>query len=325
MRSAVAISPAQSRPAWQLAFAALLVASAFSLGFAGLSATPARAAVLAVDQCSGIGASPEGATTGMACDITVVNTITSNGATSSTTTVTRTCSLGPCPPGNGTFTTRSTELVTDIKQCNGSGNDAAHPTTCNVTVTNNVAANIPGAQPVTAATINQCVGSGGGGGGSVICDPNPASTTDATVAQCNGSANGGGGTIDCAVSTASTINPAVPVRVNQCNGTGNPGGSIVRCRVSLSTNVTSAATATATPSASARAGRNGGRGNGNGGDGSNDNGDTTGQVSRVPSGGVAAGAGPGTGPERGALLTIGGVLLLAAATTFLLRRRPDQD
>jgi hypothetical protein len=321
MRTAVATFPAQSRPFWHLALVVLLLASAISLGLAGTSATPARAATLAVDQCSGIGPSPEGATTGMACDITVVNTIASNGTTSSTTTLTRTCSLGPCPPGNGTFTTQSTELVTDIKQCNGSGNDAAHTTTCNVMVTNNVAANIPGAQPVTAATVNQCVGSGGGGGGSVICDPNPASTTGATVTQCNGSANGGGGTIDCAVSTASSVSPAVPVTVNQCNGTGNPGGSIVRCRVSMSTNVTAGASATPTASASTRAG---GRGNSGGGN-DNESGDTTGQVSRVPSGGVAAGAGPGTGPERDTLLAIGAFMLVAAGTTFLLRRRPDED
>ena len=72
----------------------------------------------------------------------VVNTI--NGShTDSRTTMVRHCALGPCPPGNGTFVTNSTNLVTNIQQCNGSDNDAAHPIRCDVTVINNIAATTP--------------------------------------------------------------------------------------------------------------------------------------------------------------------------------------
>src|SRR5664279_3546475 len=181
-----------------------------------LPTSPAFAATKTVGQCNNIGPGPAGATTGMTCTVTVVNTI-SGSTTSSTTTVTRQCSLGPCPPGNGTFTTHSTSLVTSVNQCNGSDNDAAHPITCRVTITNNISGKVAGAQPVTAATVNQCVGSGKGGGGAVICSPHPASTTGATVTQCNGSANGGGGTANCRVATQSKVSPAIHIRINQCN------------------------------------------------------------------------------------------------------------
>jgi hypothetical protein len=283
---------ANRRP-WHVAMLALLLAGAFSFALAAVSPSVAEAANLSVRQCNGQGPGAMGATTGMRCTVTVVNTITKSGKTSSTTTVTRQCSLDPCAHGNGTFVTHSTNLVTRVNQCNGSGNDSAHPIVCRVTITNNINAKAPGAQPVTAATVNQCVGSGKGGGGTVDCSPYPASTTGATVTQCNGSANGGGATADCRVATSSRISPAIPIRVNQCNGTGNPGGSIVRCRTTLTTNVLGAAAATPTPA----------------------------QVSRVPGGGVQAGGGSGAGLPDGRLLALGGSLLVAAATGVVFRRR----
>ena len=253
-----------------------------------LPTSPAFAATKTVGQCNNIGPSPAGATTGMTCTVTVVNTI-SGSTTSSTTTVTRQCSLGPCPPGNGTFTTHSTNLVTSVNQCNGSDNDAAHPINCRVTITNNISANAPNAKPLATATSNQCVGSGTGGGGTVNCLPFPATTTSATVTQCNGSGNGGGGTVHCTVSSGSTISRAIPIKVNQCNGTGNPGGSVVTCQTSITTHITSAAGGT--------------------------------QVTRVPTGGVQTGDGSTAGLREAWLLTLGGVLLLAAALGVAFRRR----
>lgn len=226
--------------------ALLLMLGAATLLHVTTASTPAYAANVSVNQCNNVGPSPQGATTLMTCTVTVVNTI-SGGRTSSTLTVSRECALGPCPPGNGIETSSSTDLITNVTQCNGSSNDAAHPITCNVDITNNISADTPGANPVTAATVNQCVGSGGGGGGTVACDPFPASTTSATVTQCNGSANGGGGTIACIVGTASTVSPAIAVTVNQCNGTGNPGGSTATCRTSIGTNITAAVAATSAP------------------------------------------------------------------------------
>jgi hypothetical protein len=287
---------AQRRP-WHVALMALLLAGAFSFAMAAVAPSAAQAADLSVRQCNGVGPGANGATTGMRCTVTVVNTITKSGKTSSTTTVTRKCSLGPCPSGNGTFITHSTNLVTSINQCNSSDNDAAHPITCIVTVTNNISAKAPGAQPVTAATVNQCVGSGKGGGGTVNCSPYPASTTGATVTQCNGSANGGGATADCQVATQSRISPAIPIRINQCNGTGNPGGSTVHCRTSLTTNLLGAARTTPVTTS------------------------TPAQVSRVPGGGVQAGDGTGAGGVDVRLLTLGGSLLLVATGGALVRRR----
>jgi hypothetical protein len=255
-----------------------------------LPSSDAFAANLTIGQCNGIGPGPNGATTAMTCTVTVVNTI-SSGTTSSKTTVTRQCSLGPCPPGNGTFTTFSKSLVTNVNQCNGSDNDAAHPITCRVTITNNISADTAGAKPVAAATSNQCVGSGTGGGGTVNCSPFPATTTGATVTECNGSGNGGGGTVHCTVSSASTISAAIPIKVNQCNGTGNPGGSVVTCQTSITTKITASGAA------------------------------PTAQVSRVPTGGVQTGNGSTTGLQHIWLLGLGGLLLLAAAISVLFRRR----
>ena len=236
------------RRAGHAALIAVLIAAAVSFAMAVLSPTTAQAATLTIDQCNGHGPAAEGATTGMTCTVTVVNTIRGN-TTSSVTTVSRQCTLGACSSPNGTFVTRSTSLVTTVTQCNGSDNDAAHPITCDVTITNNIRADASRARPVTAATVNECVGSGGGGGGTVNCSPFPASTTSATVTQCNGSANGGGATVACSVGTASAISRAIPITVNQCNGTGNPGGSTVTCRTTLRTNITAVrATATASPS-----------------------------------------------------------------------------
>ena len=314
------------RPA--LLIAALLLGAA---GTVGLTATAASAADLTVDQCNNVGPGPAGATTGMTCTVTVVNTI-SSGTSSSTTTLTRQCSLDACPSGNGTFSSSSTSLVTLINQCNGSDNDAAHPITCRISVTNNISLDTPGAAPVSTATSNQCVGSGGGGGGTVSCSPFPATTSSATVTQCNGSANGGGGTVDCAVDPTSMVAPAIPVRINQCNGTGNAGGTVLNCRATVTTNLVAApvaaapsatasptatptstpapvtSTTTPTPVASST--------------GAPAVATSPPQVTRIPTGGVAAGGGSTAASiRRGPLAFVGLALLLTGAGVAARRRR----
>jgi hypothetical protein len=271
-----------------MVMALVVLTSTFSIAALALPASAAYAATMGINQCNGIGATAKGATTGLTCTVTVVNTI--NGATTgSTTTVTRQCSLGPCPAGNGTFTTSSTSLVTDVHQCNGSANDAAPPLiTCRVSITNNISPGTPGASPVTAATVNQCVGTGTGAGkydgsGPRVCDPYPASTTGATITQCNGSVTGGGSTAICSVASASKVSPAIPISVNQCNGTGNKGGTLLTCSTSITTNIVASA-----------------------------------QVSRVPSGPVGTGGGSSAGLQDTGLLMLGAGLLLAAAISALL-------
>jgi hypothetical protein len=296
----------------------------------------AQAAVASVAQCNGQIAGP-GATTVMNCDVTVVNTI-NGGLRSSVVTTSAICANSPCV--GGTSSQSFSDVVTSIAQCNGSDNDAAHPINCNVSVTNFISADTPGAQPVTAATVNQCVGSG-----SIGCTPNPASTTNATVTQCNGSGTGGGGSVICTV-PGSTISPAIPIMINQCNGTGNPGGSIVTCSAQITTNITAAAVThtttppTTAPKSKAPAASNTApavlgttaTGPGGTGTGSNGNADTTGvsgvptvgavpQVAIVPTGAVATGGGSTAGLQHLLLLTVSVGLLLAAGFSGLLRRR----
>jgi hypothetical protein len=108
--------------------------------------------------------------------VTIVNTLDGT-RTSSTTTVTRMCALEECTGGgNGTSTTTSSDLVTSVAQCNASGNDAAIPVICSVDITNRITATA-GAEPLSRATVDQCVGTGTGGGGSLVCSPSRAPAT----------------------------------------------------------------------------------------------------------------------------------------------------
>jgi hypothetical protein len=286
--------------------ALVVLTGVFSLAGLSVPAT-AHAATMVVDQCNGHGPKAEGASTGMKCTVTVVNTI--NGSDrSSTTTVTRLCTLGPCSTPNGTFTTHSSTLVTMVQQCNNSDNDAAHSISCEVRITNNISADTPDAKPLTKATTNQCVGSAVPA--KTRCTPFPATAGAATVTQCNGSANGGAGAVDCAVDPASKVSRAIPVRVNQCNGTGNPGGSVVSCEASMITKIiaSDAAATTPAPSATSTPGKSQGA--------------TPSATSTTSPGELLVGsAAPTDGPKSGALLMIGAGLVLAAALGALLYRR----
>jgi hypothetical protein len=308
--AAIPTAGSTGQRAWRILLALVVIASGFSLAGLTLTTAPAQAANVTVNQCNNRNAGPPGATTGITCTVTVVNNISASGRTSSTVTVRRQCSLTACAPGNGTFTTSSRNLVTRVTQCNGSANDAAPPlVTCTVSVTNNISAGYARAR--TAPTVNQCVGSGTGGGRysgqprARVCDPIPASTTNATVTQCNGSATGGGSTVHCSVGTGSRISRAIPIRVNQCNGTGNAGGTLVTCRTSIRTNVIAARAVTPAAAATPGAG--------------------TPQITAVPSGGVAAGGGTGGGSGQGVLLSLGGALLLAGSATALFGWRAARE
>ena len=322
MTTAVAAPPPVSLPrrTLRILLALFVVAAGLSLAGVSLAPAPAQAAPVAIDQCNGRNAGPAGATTGITCSVTVVNTI-NGGARSSSVTVARTCSLNPCDPSDTaglltSVTTNYTDVVTDIAQCNNSGNDAAPPLiTCTVTVTNNISADTPGAQPEGPATVNQCNGSATSGGpyGSMallVCSPFPATTdpATATVIQCNDSVTGGGSTADCAV-PASDVSPAIPIRVRQCNNSGIAGGTLLTCDTLIITNIT-AAVVTTTPTPTTGGGTStGGTATGT---------STTPQITLVPSGGVPAGANTGGGLSPSGLLALGTALLLSAATTALL-------
>lgn len=172
---------------------------------------------------------------GLICRVTIVNTITSTGGKSRT-------SVQECHGAAGAPTAKCTtktwlmnRLVTRVNQCNDSINGGGGTLRCSVHVTNNFV----GSKPSTpAATVNQCVGSGGGI--TKDCDPFPANTTGAAITQCNGSANGG--TLVGLRCSATGTRSAGGVRINQCNGSANGGGALVICSASIVNRVVSSAT-----------------------------------------------------------------------------------
>jgi hypothetical protein len=214
----------------------LIAVALLSLGGV-IQVQPASAAASApaVTQCDAP-PFPTGAGEQGTCTLTIQNMITAAGATSSTVTATACLAAAGVLPPFGCVTTVSTSdtLVTSVDQCNGifaSGSNVI----CSVVVTDTV----PVGTAETAVTVDECVGSGAGGGATpLLCTPMSA-TTDATVTQCNGSANGGGGSIRV-VCTASG-EQALPVSINQCNGSANGGGDTVHC-TSTSSDVFIAAT-----------------------------------------------------------------------------------
>jgi hypothetical protein len=185
---------------------------------------------------------------GLICEVTIVNTITPTGG-SATVTV-REChgAAGAPTAACTTKTTTLTKPVTSVNQCNDAINGGGGTLRCSVKVTNNFVGLKTGA---TAATVNQCVGSGASGliGSTIKCDPFPANTTGATITQCNGSANGG--TLVGLTCTATGTKPSSHgVKINQCNGSANGGGALVICSANI-TNRALAAGSSSTPTAGA--------------------------------------------------------------------------
>jgi hypothetical protein len=330
---------------WSTALVAVAVAAVGSLSLlalGGLTALPASAAsgAPAVNQCNPPDF-PTGPDYQVTCTVSVENYTSSTGATSSTVT-TSACLAAPgvvfpsCPLNLGpvTNTVTSTQLVTSVNQCNGIVNGGGSNVYCNVTVTDN----IPVGTPTSGASVDQCVGSDTGGGGTEVCAP-AGSTTNATVTQCNGSSNGGGTyagqpNVGCTVTGADS---ALPVTINQCNGTSNGGGSAVTCMATLA-DVFVPASTTSTPAGSGTGGTTGAGGtSGTGGLA----GGSGGAVGAGGSTGTASGAGGATGTVRSVIPTgapqtgfgggslstspglvyVGGVALTAAGFTMVLALR----
>jgi hypothetical protein len=334
----------------------LAVAVAAGIAFASLAAIGLSTATVASATNSGPPAVaqcnppeyPTPAADQVTCVVTVVNNVSSSGATSST--ITTTACLGAagvpfpsCPLSVGpvTSTTTSTQLVTSVNQCNGIVYGGGSNTYCNVNVVNNV----PVGTAAPAVSVDQCVGSagGGGGGGSTqVCNPT-SSTTNATVTQCNGSGYGGGTysgetTVACTVTGGTS---ALPVTVNQCNGTGYGGGSAVTCTTTFTNNFVPAAGTTSPTSPSGTggsgttaapgaggatpgSGATGRTGSAAGAGGSTGTGTATGlgTTGVVPTGAPQTGFG-GASRSRDDALSYAGVLLLvgAALTSALAIRR----
>jgi hypothetical protein len=272
------------------------------------------------------------------CTVTVVNNTSSTGVTSST--VTTSACLGAagvvfpsCPLNSGpiTNTTSSTQLVTSVNQCNGIVTGGGSNVYCDVTVTNDV----PVGTSTSDVTVDQCIGSGGGGGSTEVCAPS-GSTTNATVTQCNGSATGGGTyngetTVGCTVTGAAS---ALPVTINQCNGTATGGGSAVTCMATIENDfITPSTTTTSTtspPGSGAAPGAGGGfgstglTGSSPGAGGSTGPATVAGTLGAIPSGGAQTGLG-GASHSRDSNLLWAAVLAFVGAglalTFAFLRRR----
>jgi hypothetical protein len=207
----------------------LLVAGVLAAAPAASAATVARTTTCSngVDNTGGLG---------LICQVSIANTFSASGGSSRVTV--RECHGAAGDPTAKCLTTVRilSRPVTAVTQCNSSINGGGGTLRCSVNVVNNFVGISPNS---TAATVNQCVGSGGGK--HTGCDPFPATTSGATITQCNGSANGG--TLVRLTCTATGSKSAAgTVKVNQCNGSANGGGALVICSASIVNRVGSTTT-----------------------------------------------------------------------------------
>lgn len=218
----------------------LLIAGFVLLGSTPL-ASPAAAATLAATTTCSNGVDNTGGL-GLICNVTVTNTITASGGTAVVTVEECHGPAGDPRAACTTTTTAVTELVTAVNQCNDSINGGGGTLRCTATIRNDF---VGVATSPTAATVNQCVGSGGGI--TTGCDPFPATTSGAVITQCNNSANGG--TLVGLTCTATGTSAAgAPVTINQCNDSANGGGALVICAASVTNNIVAASSPTPGPS-----------------------------------------------------------------------------
>ena len=148
----------------RLAAAALTVVAGGAMVLLGgiIQMPPASAApgAPAVNQCNPP-SFPTGAGREVSCTVSVQNNISSNGARSSTTTVTACLAAAGVRPPFGCTTTvdnNPTQLVSSVNQCNGIVDGGGSNVTCNVTIQNN----IPVGTTTSGVTVNECIGSGTG-------------------------------------------------------------------------------------------------------------------------------------------------------------------
>jgi hypothetical protein len=232
------------RPFLSRSLAITLTAAALLLGSLSIAGSVSAATNVAPTTTCANGMDNSGGL-GLICQTTIVNTFTTNGATSKTTV--RECHGAAGAPTASCKTTvwNMSRAVTVVNQCNDSINGGGGTLRCSVTVTNNFVGRSAGA---STSTKNQCVGSGDGIANE--CDPFPASTTNATITQCNGSANGGT-LVQLKCTATGTKSSAASVRVNQCDGSANGGGALVICSANISNHrITAAAAASgSTPTA----------------------------------------------------------------------------
>jgi hypothetical protein len=222
--------------------AILLTGGLLLVGSLALASGATAATIAATTTCSN-GVDNTGGL-GLICEVTVANRITASGG-SATVTVRECHGAAGDPTAACTVTTNAlTAPVTAVTQCNGSINGGGGTLRCSVRVTNTFVGLSAGG---SAATVNQCVGSGGGI--TTGCDPFPATTSGATITQCNGSANGGT-LVGLTCTATGRASSSHGVRINQCNGSANGGGALVICSANVSNIAAPGPTPTPTASGS---------------------------------------------------------------------------
>ena len=212
--------------------AILLAVGLLLLGSLGSAGVTTAATLASTTTCSN-GVDNTGGL-GLICQVTIVNRITKSGGSAKVTV--RECH-GAAGAPNASCSTNVSDLnkpVTHVTQCNDSINGGGGTLRCSVKVTNNFVALASGK---SAATINECVGSGGGI--HTGCDPYPATTSGAAITQCNGSANGGT-LVGLTCTATGTKSSNHHVTINQCNGSANGGGALVICTANISNHVIAA-------------------------------------------------------------------------------------
>jgi LPXTG-motif cell wall-anchored protein len=188
-------------------------------------------------QCNGVYNTPG---LGITCTVTITNTFNAATGHGKSVTVLKSChgAANTAPSSCISSTRSSNSVITSVSQCNSAINGGGGTVICSVRVINN----ITGVSKVSPASVNECIGSAGGGGTqpTLSCHPG-GNTSNAVVTQCNGSANGGGGTmrVRCTV-LGSTSASALRVTINQCNGSANGGGSKVTCTAQVTNHVRTA-------------------------------------------------------------------------------------
>ena len=168
---------------------------------------------------------------GVICEVMIANTITVHGGSAVVTVHECLGSAGAPLSGVCSTTTLSVaSAVTTVNQCNGTVEGGGSTLRCSVVITNNFVGVAPGSK---AASVDQCVGSGGG----IVTGCSPLqSTTSAAITQCNSSANGGT-LVQLTCTATGQSSSALPITINQCNNSANGGGSLVICSASM-TNAT---------------------------------------------------------------------------------------
>ena len=165
-------------------FAAVVFAAGLSAVVLETTATSASAAPIGFQQCNAHDKPyVTGAPLSVTCSITITNNVDASGG-SAVTVVSRACENDDC---TGDVVTGN--LINAVHQCNGSDNVGGSTMVCDVHIINNITLDSPSA--ATALTLNQCIGSGGGGGTlmtgasrvRVVTQPSTSATVPVTAAM----------------------------------------------------------------------------------------------------------------------------------------------